>query len=241
VRGEGVCVPDCLAIDVRGACSETATVDCTGAAFLFNERKGNATSWQGNAVAVVGSAVQRVAGYSGGGVRFNRTNSIEAGVNLGAPMGTFGTADFAVAFRFKTTGAGGDGDVLGNRSVGSHGNFFQIRYGGNGSFAAEVDQDENGTNYIAVGTGAGLNDGNWHHLAVVRAANTLTIYNDGQLTQTNSAAGTALIGNGNPLLFGATNLDIIEGARGDYDDLRIYRGALTAPQVATLAGTCAPL
>jgi hypothetical protein len=94
-----------------------------------------------------------------------------------------GTDDFTLSHWYRTTFRQPRrlGDVLGNRQDPSHGNFFSVRMRGDGTVSVELDQDEQGTNYVAIDTGAlRVNDGQWHHLAYTRQGGELRLYVDGR-------------------------------------------------------------
>ena len=164
-------------------------------------------------------------------------------VNFGTKIGQFGTKDFTVAFSLKTTEKYRYFDLAGNRTAGSHGNFLSIRETGKhesmpeGIVVAELDQDQNGTNYIAVQSQAtGLNDGKWHHIAVVRNGTLLKLYIDGVSSGNGSAQGVANINNGNPFKLGRSLVGVHDKFAADagYKDFDVYDSALSDQDVLNL-------
>jgi hypothetical protein len=150
-------------------------------------------------------------------------------VDFGTAVGQFGTNDFAVGLWFRTSEQLRYFDIVGNRTAGSHGNFFNLRMTGHhesapeGRVTAEVDQD--GTGYIAVDSSrVGLNDGLWHHAAAVRRGNRLTLYIDGQPSGDGTADVIANIQNGNPFKLGRSLQGVTDrfAPVADYADLRVY-------------------
>ncbi|MDB5267509.1 MAG: hypothetical protein JWP58_549 [Hymenobacter sp.] len=165
-------------------------------------------------------------------------------VTFGTAVGQFNASDFTVALWFKTTEMYRYFDVVGNRTSGSHGNFFCLRMSGQheslpaGALFAEVDQDEYGTNYNDIlANRAGLNDGNWHHVAVVRAGQTLSIYVDGAPSgEATTEGGVASIANGNDFKLGRSLVGVHDkfAPNASYDELYVYNLALTGDEILTL-------
>jgi hypothetical protein len=160
-------------------------------------------------------------------------------VNLGKNVGQFGTSDFTVSFWVNTRETLRYFDLIGNRTSVSHGNFFIIRMVGihesvgQGQIYCELDEDGNGKNYVGVGTKGGLNDGQWHNIAVVRQGTTLSIYTDGVLSNSNASKAITNIANGNDFRIGRSlyNSSSYSVARfspnARFDDVRIYDKAVS--------------
>jgi hypothetical protein len=164
-------------------------------------------------------------------------------VSFGTQIGQFGTNDFTVAFWVQTTESYRLFDLAGNRTAGSHGNFFCIRMTGKhesrpaGMISAEVDQDQNGTNYIGVESKtAGFNDGKWHHIAVVRKGASLTLYIDGVVSGNTTGKGVANIANGHPFKLGRSLVGVHNKFAADarYSGLRVYDTALNDSDISNL-------
>jgi hypothetical protein len=158
-------------------------------------------------------------------------------VDFGTAVGQFGTAEFTVMLWFNTKEQQRYYDVVGNRTAPSHGNFFSLRMTGNnpggnsGQLTAEVDQDGNGTNYAAVQSAqTGLNDGRWHHVAVVRTGPSLTLYVDGHFSASTAGKGTANIANNNPFRLGRS-LSTFVSPNGYYSDLGVYTADLGSQDI----------
>ncbi len=147
-------------------------------------------------------------------------------VDFGTGVGQFGTSTFTVTLWFNARQAQPSFDIVGNRTAPSHGNFFSLRMSAKGQIVAEVDQDQNGTNYaIAESQQSGLTDNNWHHVAVVRASQSLALYVDGQPSATGIGKGTAKIANGNPFRLGRS-LANGTSPMAVYTDLGVYSAEL---------------
>ena len=167
-------------------------------------------------------------------------------INLGKNVGQFGTSDFTVSFWVNTRETLRYFDLIGNRTSVSHGNFFIIRMTGiheivaQGTIYCELDQggedqlgNAYGKNYVAVTGKSGLNDGQWHNIAVVRQGTKLSIYIDGVLTDSKTSAGVTNIANGNDFRIGRSlyNSSSYSVARYSpnacFDDVRIYDKAVS--------------
>ena len=165
-------------------------------------------------------------------------------VKFGKDVGQFGTNDFTISLWFCTSEIHEIFDILGNRTAPSHGNFFCIRMvgkhrdGREGVICAEVDQDESGQNYIALGSKKNrLNDEKWHHVVVVRNGPRLKLYVDGTLNDDRSttSGGITNIANGNEFILGRSLVDAgIDRFAPDaqFNDLRIYDCALPDDEIA---------
>lgn len=94
-----------------------------------------------------------------------------------------------------------------------------------------------GSNLNDIATTANIVDGNWHHIVgVIKYNNTLEIYVDGVLAPTTTIRSQSWtsINTSMPVLVGSDNGGhYFDGA---VDDVRIYNRALTAQEVAILAG-----
>jgi hypothetical protein len=78
-----------------------------------------------------------------------------------------------------------------------------------------------------------MEDGGWHHLAIVKNEATCTLYVDGAVAKVGTGGATAKMGSG-VLIGNYPNFDVL-GTDGSMDDVRIYSRALTAAQVSDLA------
>jgi|GEM_PF-1916036 len=179
----------------------------------------------------------------GGNTSVHINGSDNSFVSFGTQIGQFGTNDFTVAFWVQTTEAYRYFDLAGNRAAGSHGNFFCIRMTGKhesrpaGLIGSEVDQDQNGTNYIGVESKtAGFNDGKWHHIAAVRKGTSLKLYIDGVVSGNGSGQGVANIANGNAFKLGRSLVGVHDKFAADarYSDLRVYDTALNDSDISSL-------
>jgi len=212
--------------------------------WAFAEPGGNsATDLAGSVAGTLSPSVSRNTQGPFGSTTVHIDGSNGSLVNFGTAVGQFRTNSFSVALWFKTSETYRYFDIIGNRTAGSHGNFFCIRMMGNhesgtrGRVTTEVDEDGGGRNYIPVNSSrTGLNDGQWHHVAVVRDGASLKLYIDGALSGSGDGPGTANIANGNPFILGRSLVGVHDkfAPNAQYADLRVYSGALTVDEVAQI-------
>jgi hypothetical protein len=165
-------------------------------------------------------------------------NSSVPSISFGNQAGNFGTDNFTVTFWFTTssTPVNNLADILGNRQQGSQGDFFSVRLSKTGIVVVELcDTSGNGNDYVETqSANSGLNNGEAHHVAVVRYGTDVLLYIDGVL----SSQGTS----GNPTdVTGVYPFKLGKSYSGfspiniSFDDLRIYYGtALSAAQVSSI-------
>lgn len=196
---------------------------------------------------------RKVHGYITGGTR--ATGALGGGITLNGTTGTvdvgnvgpanLGSRSFTLATWVKTTGSGFQRVV----SKGNYGNtdgYLLAMSGGTAVLA--VGAGGNQAQSIGLNTAAGLNDGNWHHLAAVvdRTAGTVKVYVDGTASALTvgtgycgSASGTTVTLTGcapNATSTSRLALGSYQGSTeffaGSIDDTRIYNRALTAAELA---------
>jgi hypothetical protein len=132
----------------------------------------------------------------------------------------FGTGDFTVEFWINASASGSYTQVIGTIVSSNEAGTWRI-----GNRFNSLNQI-----YFARGTGSGfnefqasvnVNDGNWHHVAVVRYSGTVTIYADGIASASSSITGTCT--SANPLYVGYNGRDNAY-ITGYLDDIRITKG-----------------
>ena len=132
----------------------------------------------------------------------------------------FGTGDFTVEFWINASASGSYTQVIGTIVSSNENGTWRI-----GNRFNSLNQI-----YFARGTGSGfnefqasvnVNDGAWHHVAVVRYSGTITIYADGISSASSSITGTCT--SANPLYVGYNGRDNAY-ITGYLDDVRITKG-----------------
>jgi hypothetical protein len=207
--------------------------DMTDHRWLFAEGSGAYTvDWiTGNQNGALSNAKFGSPGRYNLGGYIQLSNQANSHVDFAQPIGQFGTDSFTVMLWFATQQTNQLFDVVGNRTASSNGSFFAVRMTAKGQITAEVDQDGSGTNYCGVeSVQGGLNDGRWHHIAVVRAGPSLALFVDGQWSVEGAGKGVAAINNGNPFRLGAS-LPTWVSPNAAYTDLCVFTGELSADEI----------
>jgi hypothetical protein len=160
-------------------------------------------------------------------------NSAVPSISLGNSVGNFGTGDFTLAFWFQTNGSSSLTDIIGSRQQGSLGTYISIRLTSAGYVTAELSQDTSGTGYVSLqSANSGLNDGNGHHFALVRASSQVTLYIDGVVSSQATKSPASITGL-YPFQLGQSYSGF-NPLTINFDDLRIYYSALTAAQLKVI-------
>ncbi len=157
----------------------------------------------------------------------------------------FGTnQDFTVSVWTKPTfnqsfGVNGDSDIV-EKWEGNGGYPYVIRYlnqrsGANHGKINVARYD--GTNNPFITSNKKLDDGKWHHIALVKSGENLTLYIDGSVEGTVSDSTSADTTNTSPIYIGkrGSDGDGNNNYNGSVDDLRLYDTALSASQISDLA------
>jgi CSLREA domain-containing protein len=155
-------------------------------------------------------------------------DGIDDGVSFGNTVANFGTSDFTVDFWVKTISTRNE-EILNNRYNASNGSFLSIRLLSTGKVNAEIDGDTSGTGYIPLNSVASINDGAFHHLAVVRQGTSAFLYIDGVLDQSGSASVIANINSG-AFRAGFASFNIARFT-GNLDEIEIFNRALAPSEV----------
>jgi hypothetical protein len=195
--------------------------------------EGNALDTQSSANGALNNGVGFTSGEVGQAFSFNAAT--QSNVTLPSPVGTFGTNDFSLDFWFNTTQAESFGNpitLMGNRVDCSDGNFFSVRMYSSNSLFVELDQDANHSNYNSVQAASGLNDGKWHHVAIVRQGTTLVLYLDGAVAGSSSGPGVTNITGATPFVLGSS--PCASSYTGALDELQIFNRALSLAEVESI-------
>jgi concanavalin A-like lectin/glucanase superfamily protein/ephrin receptor-like protein len=162
-------------------------------------------------------------------------------VDLGSTLGNFGTADFTIAFWMNAPPEGGQ--LLVKRP--SNLEMIDITLWGvndtcclPGHVVVELRGESAtppGNNiYVAwISAAGGLNDGQWHHVAVVRNGNTASLYVDGVLDTVSADLQDLSLANSDPMTLGASLLYDLR-FHGLLDDVQFYDSGLSGADVLSL-------
>jgi hypothetical protein len=153
-----------------------------------------------------------------------------------------GLSDFTFEFWVNTTDTT-NGYILDKRSGCGLSSFYNVHIDVSGGIVFEIAQDNTPTNYNDLHSPVSVNDGAWHHVAVVRQGVTATIYTDGAASTSASTEGITNISNSHALTIGTGSCNLQFG--GEVDELTYYNSALSASTVAAIysagsAGKCKP-
>ena len=193
-------------------------------ASYFSGRFGDALSFNGANDFVFISAAQ--AGGTG-----------ESGLDIG-------TRDWTVSAWVKTVASGMVVTKMGFVG-GSNPDGWGVSVSANGTVGAVLHKSGAGTVNIFAGDGATVNDGQWHHIAVIfNRAGSMTRHVDGELSGTQyglSSLSGQSIDNTRQLRIGARDQTGDEVYfDGVIDDVRVYARALSVEEIAVLAGVEPP-
>lgn len=204
------------------------------------------SSGNGHAGTIVGAT--NVSGKVGGAFSFDGNHYISCPEALSGgatgPGLDMGIRDWTVAAWIKTSSSGMVVTKMGFVG-GSHPDGWGISVSANGTIGAVIHKSNGGIVNIFSGDGAAVNDDQWHHIAVVfnRAAS-LTRYVDGLrsgATYSLSALTGQSIDNTKEIRIGARDQATDElYFQGTLDDARVYAAALSAQEIAALAGIPPP-
>ena len=174
-------------------------------------------------------------GRIGNAIRLRQRDTEFPYIEFNDGIGQFGRSDFTIAFGIKISETADLIDLIGTRIKNGHGNFVCIRFRireGKKEVLFEVDEDENGTNYIFLRHEAQIDDGTWHHITAVRTGNKLKLYIDGKFAAEHSSSGTANISNEHSLIVGRDIAD--NSTLAEFEDVRIYERALSDTEIFAL-------
>ena len=201
----------------------------------------------GHTATIIGAV--RVPGQMGGALSFDGTNDyvFAADAQSGGTTGVgldMGTRDWSLAAWIKTTASGMVVTKMGFIG-GSNPDGWGMSVSANGTVGAVLHKSSVATINIFSGDGATVRDGQWHHIAVVfERAGRMTRYVDGLRSGTRyslSSLSGQSINNTNQIQIGARDQAgeaIYFG--GLIDEVRVYAVALSAEEIATMAGAQLP-
>lgn len=150
--------------------------------------------------------------------------------SISTQTGNFSNSDFTVEYWIKTTSS--DAYHITKRGECGGGNFWSMRHGINNNPLQLYMEINNGGSYPIVLTpvlSKPINDGRWHHIAIVRQSVRATIYVDGESVSSGTSNGVGNVSNGGYMYLGTSTC----GTRinGSFDELRLWNIARSADSI----------
>lgn len=150
--------------------------------------------------------------------------------SIGTQTGNFSNSDFTVEYWIKTTSP--VAYHITKRGACGGGNFWSMHHGSNNNPLQLYMEINNGGSYPIVLTpvlSKPINDGRWHHIAIVRQSVRATIYVDGESVSTGTSNGVGNVSNGGYMYLGASTC----GTRinGSFDEVRLWNVARSADSI----------
>jgi len=152
----------------------------------------------------------------------------------------FNTQDWTITGWFKRRDLGNDDFVVhlsNGDGFGSNDELYLNCPSGQATARLQHFNAAGGANDVDI-TKSGVAEGTWHHFAIVRGGTTLSLYIDGALAGSNSSFTLALLQT-SPVVFGGHSDPTFQPGRwfdGRLDDCAVLTAALSAAEIATLAG-----
>jgi hypothetical protein len=202
----------------------------------------DASDIQGTNNGVLMGASAGVPGKVAGAFSFDGVDDL---VSFGSTAGNFGTSDFTIDFWIKPTSTRFEG-VLGKRPICMHASFWDVRWDINQGVVVELDQDSWGTNYNVMFAPKAIDDGDFHHVAIVRQGTAASVYIDGAVDASQTTPGVTNISNSASLIAGksaCTGSGATEFFTGLLDEIEIFNRALSEIEIQAIynagsAGKC---
>ena len=195
--------------------------------YKFEETAGTVLKDEyGTASGAVTDPTWQVTGHEGSALAFNGTSTK---VELGNAAALIGATDFTISAWIKTS-AIPEGVIIQQRGFGDPGmdGQYQLKVTTAGKISFFTYKlSVYGLNFTSTLT---VNDGNWHHVTVVREGTLGTIYIDGSASGTHTSPSIIPL-KSLPVAIGYDQRDTNKFFTGSIDELKIYDAALTASQV----------
>jgi alpha-tubulin suppressor-like RCC1 family protein len=158
-------------------------------------------------------------------------------IDFGTSVGNFGAGDFTVEFWLSTVSTRYE-ILLSKRNICNADNLFNILIQ-SGELLFEVDGGASSYGFFAFQDTRTVNDGTFHHAALVRQGPTLSIYVDGVLSSSGTQAQgqVADVSSGASFQAGMSPCVGVDGTAsftGALDEISLYSRALTAVEIQSL-------
>lgn len=176
------------------------------------------------------NGVSYASGKVGQGFSFD---GVAGYAEFGGSAGNFYYNDFTIEFWMETSATNPE-VLLGKRPVCGYASFWDILVNQSGVIQAELCQDNTGLNYELITGQHVVNDGAFHHVAMVRQDVNFLVYVDGALEGATNTTAAVLLYNGARTLAGrspCTGSYGFQYYQGLLDDLTIYYRALSQAEI----------
>lgn len=185
------------------------------------------SSGSGHHGTLINGPAWTTAGTIGGALAFD---GIDDHMRVASPSALLQpTSAFAISVWVKYTVT----DTSGSSEVATMGNSYGLRVRSTGEVSAYFASGPGAWNF-ATTTGAGLNDGTWHHVVGQYTGTALQVYVDGVFNRQQSFSGPIAYGLGTSFYLGQHNNSADYNFNGAIDQVRVYGRALTAGEVSAL-------
>jgi hypothetical protein len=163
-------------------------------------------------------------------------NGVAAYIDFGNSVGNFNISDFTVEFWMKTTATNPE-FILGKRAICGYDSFWDILVEQGGVLAVELYEDYTGVNNNVITGQHAVNNGAFHHVALVRQSDTARLYLDGGLEGTSTAFITVTLFNSASTTAGVTPCTGTSGSQyyqGLLDELTFFNRALSQAEIQAI-------
>ncbi len=222
-----------LIIAIQFAVTETVFSQCLIADYSFNGNANDASGNGNNGTVVNGTTL--TTGHDGTPNSAYYFDAVDDIIEVNNTLGNFGISDYTISCWVKTSLQNGDSRFISKRvACVAAGSWFSLSLK-NGIVVFETAESNNWD--IIFGT-TPVNDGNWHHVAVVRSGTLYTLYVDCNNEGSFNTPSLFNTSNNVPLIFGddiCTNV-VPNGVKftGSLDEIKIFDCALNTSEILAL-------
>ena len=174
-------------------------------------------------------------GLNGNALSFD---GVDDGVLVGTSAALTGNTDFTLSVLVKMVPGSPLCTVIQQRDAGASGDQGQYQVNVNSAGTVSFNVYNNSAYQFDLTTSATVNDGQWHHISVVRNGVNGLIYVDG--VQAASGSGTIQPLVSHVVSIGYDNRDGDKRFPGLIDDVRVYERALSAGEIAVMNDALVP-
>ncbi|MFK7934684.1 MAG: LamG-like jellyroll fold domain-containing protein [Saprospiraceae bacterium] len=160
-------------------------------------------------------------------------------VDLGTTLGNFGTSDYTIETWLKTSMVSIDAaPIISKRGICDCTNSFDLTIFSNGNLQWENISDDNCSDVTFLVSTLPVNDGKWHHIALVRQGDQIMMYIDGFLNVMQSGLPIIDLNNTHALQIGnsaCSAAGFTDLFAGQIDEVRFWNVARSAADISAAA------